>query len=244
MKRNYQTDTSYSINDQDLIRQIAFHEAGHAAAIYLYNQQKQLPPVYFQIIIKAQNRPIGIPLNTCSLAHDHFAAEVEGGRLIQPPPITAHEGTQCFSDLEYAAYQTAFEADMINLLVGPLAEAKHVALRDDELFNAQLVDINALHNYGGTSDLNQVYDYLNILIAPRSQHKEKMAELFDKAFQFISSPTHWKAIERLANYILTNQKNIISCEEAIAVLEDESRLKEAVRFMADDHLYKVFPSIQ
>jgi hypothetical protein len=55
MKRNYPFDTISSILDQDLIKQIAFHEAGHAAAIYLYNKQKQLPPVYFQITIKKRS---------------------------------------------------------------------------------------------------------------------------------------------------------------------------------------------
>ncbi|MCX7100820.1 MAG: hypothetical protein NTX38_04855 [Methylobacter sp.] len=222
MKRNYQTDTSYSITDQDLIRQIAFHEAGHAAAIYLYNKQKQLPPVYFQIAIKAQDRQIDSPFNTCSLAYDHYAAVVEGGRLIYSLPVALLESAHYFSATEQDSYQTAFEADMINLLIGPLAEAKHVASRDDEQFNAQLVNINALHNYGGTSDLNEVHEYLNIFIATRSRHKEKMTELFDKAFQFISTPTHWKAIVRLADYILKNKENIISCEEAIAVL-DESK---------------------
>ncbi len=225
MKRNYQTDTSYSITDQDLIRQIAFHEAGHAAAIYLYNKQKQLPPVYFQISIKAQDRQINNPLNTCSLAYDHYAAVVEGGRLIHSLPVALIESAHYFSTTEQDAYQTAFEADMINLLVGPLAEAKHVALRDDEQFNAKLVNINALHNYGGTSDLNKVYEYLNIFIATRSRHKDKVAELFDKAFQFISSPTYWKAIERLSDYILKNKENIISCEEAIAVLDESKALR-------------------
>lgn len=223
MKRNYQTDASYSITDQDLISQIAFHEAGHAAAIYLYNKQKQLPPAYFQITIKAQDRQIDSLLNTCSLVHDHYVAVVEGGRLIHSLPVALLESAQYFSATEQDSYQTAFEADMINLLVGPLAEAKHVAFRDDEQFNAQLVNINALHNYGGTSDLNKVYEYLNIFIAARSRHKEKLDELFDKAFQFISSPAHWRAIEHLADYILRNKENIISCEEAIAVL-DESRM--------------------
>jgi len=37
--------------DRDLIRQIVFHEAGQAAAVYLYNKQKQLPSVDFQITI-------------------------------------------------------------------------------------------------------------------------------------------------------------------------------------------------
>lgn len=225
MKRNYQADASYSITDQDLIKQIAFHEAGHAAAIYLYNQQKQLPPVYFKISIKALDRQKNSPLDTCSLAHDHYAAVVEGGRLIHSLPVALIESTHYYSAAEQDAYQTAFEADMINLLVGPLAEAKHVALRDDERFNAQLVNINALHNYGGTSDLEKVYEYLDIFIAARSRHEEKLDELFDKAFQFISSPCHWQAIKRLADYILRNKENIISCEEAIAVLDENKALR-------------------
>ncbi|MDO9268222.1 MAG: hypothetical protein Q7T96_03815 [Methylobacter sp.] len=219
MKRNYQTDTSYTINDHDLIRQIAFHEAGHAAAIYLYNKQKQLPSVYFQITIKALDCQKDSSLDS-RLAYDHFAAVVEGGRLIQSLPVALIESTHYFSAAEQDAYQTAFEADMINLLAGPLAEAKHVALRDDEQFNARLVNIDALHYYGGTSDLEKVYEYLDIFIAAGSRQEEKLVELFNKAFEFISSHTHWKAIECLADYILNNKENIISCEEAIAVLDE------------------------
>jgi hypothetical protein len=227
MKRNYQTDASYSITDQDLIKQIAFHEAGHAAAIYLYNKQKQLPPVHFQISIKALDRLRDSSLNDCSFFHDQFAAVVEGGRLIHSLPVALIESADYFSSAEQDAYQAAFEADMINLLIGPLAEAKHVALRDGEEFNARLVNIDALHNYGGTSDLNKVYEYLSIYIAARSRHKEKIAELFDQAFQFINSANHWKSIECLAGYILNNKENVIGCEEAIAVLDQSTatRLK-------------------
>jgi len=129
MKRNYQADTSYVINDQDLIRQIAFHEAGHAAAIYLYNKQKQLPPVHFQITIKALDRQQDTPL--ISFSSTHFAAVIEGGRLIHSLPVALIESASYFSAVEQDAYQAAFEADMINFLIGPLAEAKHVAQRDD-----------------------------------------------------------------------------------------------------------------
>ena len=220
MKRNYQTDVCSTIDDQDLLRQIAFHEAGHATAIYLYNKQKQLPPVYFQITMKGLNRLEDKPLDAC-LPHDHFAAVVEGGRLIHSLPVALIESTYYFSAVEHDAYRTAFEADMVNLLIGPLAEAKHVALRDNEQFNARLVNIEALRHYGGASDLEKVYEYLDIYIAAGSRHEEKMVELFDKAFQFIDSPTHWMAIERLADYILSNKENIISCEEAIAVLDQK-----------------------
>ena len=34
-------------------------------------------------------------------------------------------------------YQIAFDADIINLLIGPLAEAKQAYLNDDEQFNYQ-----------------------------------------------------------------------------------------------------------
>jgi hypothetical protein len=219
MKRNSQANAFCTINDQDLLRQIAFHEAGHATAIYLNNKQKHLPPVHFQITIKALDRSKGSPLNNCTRGHDNYAAVVEGGHLIHSLPVALSESTHYFSVVERDAYQTAFEADMVNLLIGPLAEAKHVALRDDELFNARLVNISALYNYGGTSDLNKVYEYLDIFVAARSRHQEKLAELFEQAFQFISSPLHWQGIERLAVYILNNRENIISCEEAIAVLD-------------------------
>lgn len=220
MKRNYQTDTFYPVNERDLLRQIAFHEAGHVAAIYLCNKQKQLPPVFFQITIKALDRTKQNAWNPCAMRHDHFAAVVEGGCLIQSLPSALIESVHYFSSTEQDAYRTAFEADIINLLVGPLAEAKHVALRDNEHFNAHLVNINALHYYGGGSDLEKIYEYLDAFIGAKNKHDEKLSELFNKAFQFIGSPVHWQAIERLADFILNNRKNIISCEEAITVLDE------------------------
>ncbi len=108
---------------------------------------------------------------------------------------------------------------MINLLVGPLAEAKHVALRDNECFSKNLVNVNALHNYGGTSDLEKVCDYLENFISDASRHEEKMTELFNQAFQFIDSAVYWQAIKCLASYMLDNMKNTISYEEVITVLD-------------------------
>ena len=106
-------------------------------------------------------------------------------------PVALIESAHYFSATEQDAYQTAFEADMINFLIGPLAEAKYVALRDGEQFNNQLVNINALHYYGGTSDLETIYEYLDSFIGDRSRRQEKMVELFNKAFQFISSANSW-----------------------------------------------------
>jgi len=219
MKRNYPIDAISSVLDQDLIRQIVFHEAGHAAAIHLYNKQKHLPPVHFQITIKKTDHSLANPFASRTVTHDHFVAMVEGGCLIQSLPITLIESSNYFSVDEQDSYRTAFEADMINLLIGPLAEAKYVALRDNEPFSKNLININALHNYGGKSDLEKIYEYLKNFISDNCLHEAKIAELFTKAFQFIDSPVHWSAIERLAGYILANTQNTISCEEAIAVLE-------------------------
>jgi hypothetical protein len=140
MKRNYPIDAISSVLDQDLIKQIVFHEAGHAAAIHLYNKQKQLPPVYFQITIKKTDRSLGNSFANRTVSHEHFAAMVEGGCLIHSLPITLIESANYFSRDEQDAFQTAFEADMINLLVGPLTEAKHVALRDNECFSKNLIN--------------------------------------------------------------------------------------------------------
>ena len=51
MRRTCSINTTHSFNDIGLIRQAAFHEAGHAAAIHIGNRQKQLPPIFFQIFI-------------------------------------------------------------------------------------------------------------------------------------------------------------------------------------------------
>jgi len=69
MKRNYQTESAALIDPHDLIKQIAFHEAGHAAGIYLYNKHKQLPSVFFQI-----NQSLKLP-DSC--LQDCYVASVE-----------------------------------------------------------------------------------------------------------------------------------------------------------------------
>jgi hypothetical protein len=54
MKRRYTSNDFYAINYAELSRKTAIHEAGHAAAIYLGNKQKQLPPN----VIKLSNNPL------------------------------------------------------------------------------------------------------------------------------------------------------------------------------------------
>ena len=215
MKRNYPINAYNSTLGKDLIKQIVFHEAGHAAAIHLYNRQKQLPPVYFEIIIKETEHEFINNFSNATVKREHFVAIVEGGRLIHSLPIALIEGVLDNQD----ALRIAYEADMINLLVGPLAEAKYVALRDGESFNKNLINLNSLHNYGGSSDLEKVYEYLESFVADTNLQSEILADLFKQAYQFIESPHNWQAIERLAFFIQANIENTISCEDAIAVLD-------------------------
>ena len=73
MKRHHGLN-DYTFNTQhELFRRVAFHEAGHAVAIYLHNKQQQLPPVAFQIAINAHQG---------SEIKPSYLAKVEGGRLM------------------------------------------------------------------------------------------------------------------------------------------------------------------
>ncbi|MDP3877348.1 MAG: hypothetical protein Q8Q50_10235 [Methylobacter sp.] len=172
---------------------IAFHEAGHAAAIYLNNKIRNLAPVSFQIIIK-----------------DLQSTSEESILVYQ----VAQNDNRAKED-----HITAFEVDIINLLIGPLAEAKYIADTDDELFSHKLVNLKALKNYGGSSDLDSVDEYLNYFSTCKQQQAKKLDELFAVAVNFINDRTNWAAITKLAHYILNSNKNIINCEDVAYLLE-------------------------
>lgn len=209
MKRRHTSNDFNSVDSIELSRKIAIHEAGHAAAIHFGNKQRQLPPVFFQIVI-----------NDCSCKpYENCTTKVDGGRLIHTLPSSIEEAVANFSAAQKQAYQQAFEADIINLLVGSLAEANYVAQCDNELINPRLVPLHALHNYGGSSDLEIVDEYLQCFIADKELQEKKITELFWMAFEFVSDWAYWYAITALANHILTNDKNIMEYEEVVAVLD-------------------------
>jgi hypothetical protein len=201
---------SPQIDQLELSRKTAIHQAGHAAAIYFGNKQKQLPPVFFRIIIRNYS---------CNTYDNNGQTKVEGGRLIHTLPWSFEEFSRSFSPNQEQVYQQVFEADIINLLVGPLAEANYVAQRDNELISPRLVTVNALHNYGGASNLQIIHEYLQCSIKDRKEQEEKMTKLFWQAFDFINDWAHWNAITALANTILIHDKNIIDYEEVVSVLE-------------------------
>jgi hypothetical protein len=218
MNRNHNLDKAFNPSHLDINRKVAFHEAGHAAAIYLSNKQKGLPPVYFQIFIKSLTDQFQESALVNTPDHKNIA-QVIGGRLIHTLPSSIEAAINGFTATEKQAYIRAFEADMINSLVGPLAEAKYIAQRDGELINPILVNFNALHYYGGTSDLESVKEYLECFSSQTEVREQKITELFLAAFRFINDRLNWRAITTLAEYILAGDKNVIECEEIIAVLE-------------------------
>lgn len=197
--------------DAELIKKSAIHEAGHAAAIYLLNKRQQLPPVFFRICLPS---PFIEPQ-----AFYQSSAYIEGGRLIHTLPLSIENQFNDFSVQQQHAYSQAFDADIINLLAGPLAEAKYIALRDKQLFSADTLSLEQLAHYGGQFDLATVQEYLCCLSDDACEQTKKGQALFLAAFNFVNDALHWAAIVRLANYISEQGKLVIDCEEAIAVLD-------------------------
>ncbi len=226
MKRNLVTEPVGQNKLLEHKQRVAFHEAGHAAGIHLNNKARQLPAVFFKIIFKEMSSVTDHDVMAYETTHDDCIARVEGGRLIEllPPSIDSlvNKVTEHHSGMSELIkdYMVAFESDIVNLLIGPLAEAKHVADTDDEFFNHQIVNLKALKNYGGSSDLALAHEYLQSLSGDQEQKDAKLNELFTAAFDFVNKDENWLAISELANYILDGRKNIICCEDVIAVLDE------------------------
>lgn len=200
-----------------LRRLTAVHEAGHAAAIYLGNKQKQLPPVFFRIFINKSGSPVS-SFDYSSETTINGIGKIEGGRLIHTLPSSIDEATRDFSLEQKQAYCRAFEADIINLLVGPLAEANYVALSEEEVIHPYPARLHALPEYGGISDLEMINEYLECFNVTERAHK--ISVLYAAALTFITNTSNWLAICALADYLLTGTKYSIECEEAIAVLDE------------------------
>jgi hypothetical protein len=161
MKRFYQREENGFTDHLELNRQTAFHEAGHVAAIYLENKRKSLPPVYFQIHVSKPD----------NMAQPLFA-KVNGGRLVGDLATVIHEDVTHHRDsTDIDNCQLVYEADIISFLAGPIAEAKYVSIRDNEVFNINLLTPQAMNHYGGNADMLEVMSYLEFFI-PR-QNNEK-----------------------------------------------------------------------
>lgn len=211
-------------------KRAAYRQAGRAIAICLGNRQKQLPDVHFQITIKPQTVNAQ-PRARASRHLGHYTVTLEGGRLIQSLPHSFADSVQFLSGPDQEQCLRAFEADVVNLLTGPLAEAKYVALRDGKPFNATLLYLGALQFYGGKATVDAITEYLECLVPDQAGRNQKLAGLFLATYSFINQPANWGAITALAEYILgihTDEAHSpVDCEDVAAFLED--RLATPVR---------------
>jgi len=227
MKRNKISPPIHQGKLKEHKQRAAFHAAGYAAAIHLNNKSQHLPPVLFNIFFRKIDYITAADGIKYRAAPNHYIAQAEGGRFIEVLPdsvdrlareLTKHNDAmvQLVED-----YRLIFEADIVNLLIGPLAEARYIADIDDELFNHRLVNLNALKNYGGDFGLALINEYLQSFFADK-QKDEKLDALFTEAFDFVNNDAHWAAITRLANHILLSHGENIICGEEIALMLDQS----------------------
>lgn len=197
----------------------AYHLAGQAAAICIGNKQKRLPAVHFQITKEPQNQHLR-QANEFAGLQGKYTAKIEGGRLIQSLPLSFAEATQDLSSSQKKESLSAFEADVINLLAGSLAEAKFVAANDGELFTPNIVNLAALKFYSGAADLEVINEYMDcFLLQIADARDQKLTELFFAAFGFVNKPSNWQAISALAEFIQHEPKEILHCEDIVTYLD-------------------------
>jgi hypothetical protein len=217
MQQNNQRRANGLSNHLELNRLNAYHAAGHATALYLENKRKNLPLIYFKIVINKQD----------SIPRLLFT-KVSGGRLVGDlATITQEHVFNHWNATGFDSQQRIYEADIINFLAGFLAEAKYVAIRDNEAFNINLLTPHGLQNYGVDADMQEVMSYLEIFIPNPEKRAVRFEALFAEAFNFVEQDDNWKSIVALANYILNHATGYISCEQTIAVLApNENRQAE------------------
>lgn len=217
MNRDKLVSGKETLKHDDFIQQVAFHEAGHAAAIYLRNQQFNLPPVHFHISLVGFNVQKALSGAPWVQEQALFQPLLEGG-LLHGESWYMPQNANCSSN-DCMTCRAAYEADVINLMAGPLAEAMHVASRDGELINQHLVGLHELKNYGGNSDLQKVENYLDIYSKDPAVRKAKLNELYAASFEFVSKAQNWRAIKQLAQFIVRHDKELISYQESIDILD-------------------------
>lgn len=226
MKRN----NILAIINQDKLNEhkqrAAFHTAGYAAAVYLHNKAKDLPPVPFKISFHEISRITAAGGITYKTPPGNFIARTEGGRAIDRLPESIDCLARSLTETNDAMtrllddYLPVFEADIVNLLVGPLAEAKHIADTDDEMFNHRLVNPSALRNYGGDSCLALLNEYLCSFFSGQ-QKNQKLDALFSEAFDFVNHDTNWFAITQLARRLLDSSPEQALDSEEIGNMLDQ-----------------------
>ncbi len=216
-------------------QKIAYHEAGHATAIYLRNQQLNLPPVFFQIKFNTEIfESAQDEKQEDNLIHDNVAM-IEGGCLIHSVTVSLLESSNFFSDDDHHAYLQAMQADIVNILAGPMAEAKFTAIRDQEWNETQFDNIEVLHNYGGSYDIEKINEYLSSYIPTGSQRLNVLESLITETLKFINTPANWFAISQLANAIYQRTSDTISCEQIAEIVDKNIELWNSGAIVSFNH---------
>lgn len=227
MRRNLHINNADTYTPEIRRRCVAFHEAGHAAAIYSINRMRKIPPPLFRLRFNVIDADI--PATGFRTAYENYIACIEGGRLLHtlPPTLANPQALPavCGQDWIHTGEDllNAFEADVINLLAGSLAEAKFVAEIDDEIFTYRLVDPPALENYGGSFDLALIDDYLQCYSSDQQARDQKLNQLHRVAFDFINDYHNWRAISKLAKFILASSQDTIYSDEVAAILGESEK---------------------
>ena len=211
MKNNNPSDATPVDICIPLYERIAYNQAGQAAAIYLNNHLRHLPVPAFTITKYFQR--CGLASNPFSRLQPTYNIEIEGGRIIKKLPLSFPEATKYYSPDQKEEFRHLLESDVINLLAGPLSEAKFAALHDDEIFNANLVNISSLRFYTGHANLALVNDYMNCFRLGIEEYERKLKELFLSAYNFINDDFNWRSICSIAEYILNEPSKVIKDEE-------------------------------
>lgn len=206
-----------------LQQKIAYHEAGHVTAIHFNNNLNGLPPAFYQIIFQDVSADLLERAFNDSAAVSEYIAKVEGGRLIKSLSDVTDRSAHYFNNTD-DTYRLALEIDIVNLLIGPLAEAKYIAKVDGEPFRHQLITAEALKYYGGEADFAVVNEYLQRYSIDKQEQEDKLKQALMQAFHFVNDEAKWRSITAIADYILASNKTMISCEEVLAVLESKNPL--------------------
>ena len=219
MKRNYYINDLDLGTFQELAIQIAYHEAGHATAIYLYNKQQQLPSIFFQIHLKNYDDIKQLAAQDINY-QGAYVAEIEGGCLIENLALNLSISKNEINPSEREEYYRALNADVINLLAGSIAEQNYLISRDNEIINEELLNIRNLGRYGNYSDMQKINNYLRFLSDCPVEQQQKLTWLLKESFFFITQPQTWKAVTAVAHYILDSGKQQVHCEDVFQVIDD------------------------
>lgn len=213
---------AYKADKYRIDKPSAFYVAGRTVSIHFGNHRKGLPPIYFQICIETLEPYVPISKKPNSIPAIGQAI-LKGGRLISELPLSIEQETNLMTSSEKLAYAMAFNADIVNLLAGFIAEAKFIAIRDNEVITPRLVNVNSLRDYGVARDLQLLWDYFKCYGEYNSERETQLIGLYLAAFEFVNTPCYWQAVCEVANYIETSEKFLIECQEITDILDNSMK---------------------